>query len=265
MTEISLDLTALLATLLYWRECGIDRLSGEGFGFAPLEAPATPVMVERVEPSRLVKEALPQPPPVSLDRLLSEPVSPAEKVSLMAELAREVSQCQQCRLALTRQKTVFGTGSLEAPVVFVGDVPKAEEELAQEPFIGEAREMMNGIVRAARLRRQEIYITNTIQCRPPGDRQPKTDEMIQCQGYLYRQLEIIRPKVIFAMGKVAIEGLLGRVGSVGEARGKVHAWRGVPVIASYHPAFCQRSPGSKRAVWEDLILLMKTLETSRSA
>ncbi|MBF0126740.1 MAG: uracil-DNA glycosylase [Magnetococcales bacterium] len=250
-----MDTQALLATLRYWRECGIDRLSGEGFGFSRLDTPSQPVPIQRVAS----KTALPPPLP-SLDRLLSTPVDPVARTPLLETLASEVASCERCRLALTRNRTVVGSGSFDPPVVFVGDTPKEEEEKAQEPFVGEARELLNGMLRAARLQRQGVFITNIIKCRPPGDRQPHSDELSQCQGYLFRQLEILRPRVIFAMGKVAIDCLLGQNSPVGTARGKVHSWRGVPVIASYHPAFCLRTPTSKRAVWEDLILMMKTLE-----
>lgn len=259
MKQTLLDSTALLSTLRYWRECGIDRLSGEQFGFSALKALPVVAQVSRSAQPPIVKEVAVSPV-VSLDRLLTPPVCLEEKIPLLASLAHEVSVCQQCRLSLTRHQTVFGRGSDSSVVVFVGDVPKEEEERGAEPFAGEAREILNGMLLAIGFQREQVYLTNIIKCRPPGDRPPKSDEIMQCQGYLGRQLELIRPKVIFAMGKVAIGGLLGRAGDVGSARGRVHSWRGIPVIASYHPAFCLRTPNSKRAVWEDLLLLLATLE-----
>ncbi len=266
MNQASLDARGLQATLQYWRACGIDRLSGDQFGFTSIQTKPVPFVLNKSEPvvvpvsnQEPVQKPV-APPVVTLNRLLTEPVSAAEKVVLIADLRQEVSVCQQCRLSLTRNQTVFGHGSLEAPVVFIGDAPRVEEEQANEPFVGEGREILNGMLLGIGLNRHEVFITNTIKCRPPADRHCKSDELQMCQSFLYRQLEIIRPKAIFAMGKVAIDGLLGRIGKVGGARGKIYSWRGIPVITSYHPAYCQRAPSSKRAVWADLIVLMQLLE-----
>ncbi|MBF0429038.1 MAG: uracil-DNA glycosylase [Magnetococcales bacterium] len=239
----------LLATLRYWRVCGIDRLTGEQFGFAPV-----------VEPKATVPIPIPTPPPPSLERLISEPVPLVARESWIAGLAQEISSCQQCRLSQTRNQTVMGVGALDAPVVWIGDAPQEEEERTGEPFAGEARAIFQGMVRAVGLDRNAVYLTNIIKCRPPGDRTPKPDEILHCQPFLFRQLELIRPKAIFVMGKVAIDCLLGPVKQVGQARGKVHFWRGVAVVASYHPVYCLRTPSSKRMVWEDLLLMQKTLE-----
>ncbi|MBF0181256.1 MAG: uracil-DNA glycosylase [Magnetococcales bacterium] len=262
----------LLATLRYWRECGIDRLSGERCGFLPAQAGASPPrVVLPVSPPRpvpsipapppIVPAAQPAPPPVTLDRLLTEPVATGDKPALLEAMAREVGVCSRCPLSLTRHRPVFGAGSHDAPpVLLVGDFPKEEEEATGEPFGGEVRELLNGMLAACGWQRREVYLANVIKCRPPGDRQPRSEEVSQCQGHLFGQLEVVRPRVILALGKVAMDCLLGSGGQVGAVRGRAHVWRGIPVVVSYHPAFCLRTPASKRAVWEDLLFLMKILE-----
>ncbi|MBF0271971.1 MAG: uracil-DNA glycosylase [Magnetococcales bacterium] len=279
---------ALLATLRYWRECGIDRLSGESYGWkeanrltGPLfparpqpqfMPPATPaprvvaVPAVPVVPGSLQTRVAPRVEPVpsaaspSLDRFLTPAVAVEERGVLFQGWARQVSQCQQCGLSLTRQGAIYGAGPPDAPVVWIADAPSAADERAGFPFGGETRELFSGMVRAAGWQRGEVYTTYIIKCRPPGDRTPRSDEIRQCQGYWIQELETLRPKAIVALGKVVVETLLGPTDQLARARGKVHSWRGVPLIVAYHPAYCLRSPLAKRAMWEDLIRLRKVWE-----
>ncbi|MBF0294834.1 MAG: uracil-DNA glycosylase [Magnetococcales bacterium] len=265
-----MNVSELLSTLRYWRECGIDRLTGEGCGFLPAQAGTPSPRVVLPVASSQVAPSIPAPPriqpvaqpvpPVTLDRLLTEPSASGDKPALLEAMARETSVCTRCPLSLTRHRGVFGAGSHDAQVFLVGDFPKEEDELSGEPFSGDLQELLNGMLGACGWQRRQVYLANVVKCRPSGDRQPRGEEVSQCQGYLFGQLEIVRPRLILAMGKVAMDCLLGCGGQVGAVRGRTHAWRGIPVVVSYHPAYCLRTPASKRAVWEDLLFAMKILE-----
>ncbi|GAB0056685.1 hypothetical protein SIID45300_00993 [Candidatus Magnetaquicoccaceae bacterium FCR-1] len=258
--------SALLSTLRYWRACGIDRLTGEAWGWQhpPLKLPVTPVPRLSVP---IVPEVAPVPPsvidepvPVSLDRLLTSPLPLDERVALLAERAGRVAGCQACALSLTRRKALYGGGPADAPVVWIIDAPGEAEESKGMALAGDGRELFEGMLRGLGLGRQEVYVTHLVKCRPPADRAPRGDEIRLCQGYWIEELETIRPRAIVALGKVVVETLLGDVGRLTKARGQVHVWRGIPVIATYHPTYCLRAPLSKRALWEDLLLLKKRLD-----
>ncbi|MEO5352031.1 MAG: uracil-DNA glycosylase [Magnetococcus sp. XQGC-1] len=202
------------------------------------------------------------PPPlpvVPVEVPWSDPTPGEQRPGLLAGMAEEVRGCTRCPLAKTRNQTVFGVGNPEASVVFVGEGPGAEEDQQGEPFVGAAGRLLDQMLRAIRMQRSEVFIANVVKCRPPGNRTPHMEEMVACQGYLFRQLEIIRPQVIFCLGKVAILCLTGHADAVGLARSKPFVWHGIPVIASYHPAYYLRTPSRKRAAWEDLLRLTKLL------
>ncbi|OSM01854.1 putative uracil-DNA glycosylase, family 4 [Magnetofaba australis IT-1] len=192
-------------------------------------------------------------------------MAPEERPAALDELSAKVAVCERCQLCKNRTQAVFGVGSATAPVVFVGEGPGADEDRLGEPFVGAAGQLLNAMLGAAGFQREEIYIANVVKCRPPGNRNPLPEEMALCQGYLYQQLEIIRPQMIFALGKFAIQSLLGHTGAIAKVRGRIHHWRGTPVAASYHPAFFLRAPTRKREGWEDLLRLrahMRTLDQS---
>lgn len=189
------------------------------------------------------------------------PVTPLEeRPPRLAELAVHVAACRQCDLHKTRTQTVFGVGTPTTPVVFVGEAPGADEDRLGEPFVGAAGKLLDAMIRAVGFQRSEIYIANVLKCRPPGNRNPLPEEVALCHGYLSTQLEIIQPRLLFAMGKFAISALTGHDGPVGAARGRTYLWRGIPVIPTYHPAYYLRQPGRKRAAWEDLLRLLEALE-----
>ena len=183
-----------------------------------------------------------------------------ERHALFAKAAEEIKQCEKCGLARTRNHTVFGVGTPDTSVVFVGEGPGADEDLQGTPFVGQAGKLLDQMFRAISMTRSEIYIANVVKCRPPGNRNPENNEMLACRDYLFRQLEIIRPKVIFTLGKVALLCFTGYSGYMGTARGRPFLWRQIPIIASYHPAYYLRNAGRKKAAWEDLIRLLKVLE-----
>ena len=175
-------------------------------------------------------------------------------------LAERVAPCTRCAgLASTRTQTVFGVGQIDPELCFIGEAPGREEDAAGEPFVGEAGRLLNRIIAACGFKREEVYILNIIKCRPPGNRTPLPEEAANCREYLERQLELVRPKFICCLGGTAATNLLGTTLSLGKLRGKVHDYRGIPVMCTYHPAFLLRDPRQKKEAWKDLQMVMKEL------
>jgi len=158
-----------------------------------------------------------------------------------------------------RTQTVFGVGKLDAELCFVGEAPGADEDAQGEPFVGAAGQLLNRIIVACGMKREEVYICNIIKCRPPGNRTPLPDEAANCREYLEKQLELLRPKFICALGACAAQNLLDTKVSVGKLRGQFLDFRGIPVICTYHPAYLLRSPDKKKDVWEDMKKLMERM------
>ena len=176
------------------------------------------------------------------------------------ELRSRVAACTRCGLHEGRTKTVFGVGDEQARWMLVGEAPGAEEDRRGEPFVGRAGKLLDEILRAVGLGRESVYITNTVKCRPPGNRDPAPAEMGACRAYLDRQIELVDPDVIVAIGKVAAQNLLGSDAPVGRMRGRPHALGGIPLVVTYHPAYLLRSPAQKRLVWEDLCLARRIVQ-----
>jgi DNA polymerase len=164
----------------------------------------------------------------------------------------ELGDCRRCKLHKTRTNIVFGSGNLRAKLVFVGEGPGRDEDLQGEPFVGQAGQLLTKIIQAIQLRREEVYITNIIKCRPPGNRNPEPDEIGSCEPFLVKQLEAIRPKLICALGTFAAQTLLKTEEKISSLRGEFHQYQGIPLMPTYHPAFLLRNPNSKRDVWEDM-------------
>src|SRR5207249_2412643 len=153
-------------------------------------------------------------------------------------LAKEVAGCTRCpELACTRTQTVFADGSAGAELCFIGEAPGADEDAQGLPFVGAAGQLLNRIIAACGMKREEVYICNLLKCRPPGNRTPQADEAANCRGFLERQLELVRPKFICALGNTAAQHLLGTTQSMKQLRGKFHNYRGIPVLCTYHPAY----------------------------
>lgn len=168
-------------------------------------------------------------------------------------LKAAVADCVACPLHAKRNTTVFGVGDEHAPWLFVGEGPGAEEDATGEPFVGQAGRLLDNMLAALDLKRGEgVYIANVVKCRPPNNRNPESGEMKCCEPYLARQIELIRPKLIVAMGKIAASHLLGTDAAVASLRGKVHAYRGTPLIVTYHPAYLLRTLPDKAKAWADL-------------
>jgi DNA polymerase len=181
---------------------------------------------------------------------------PAPEATLDWEALRAaVSACTRCALAETRTQTVFGVGNPRARWMFIGEAPGAEEDKRGEPFVGRAGQLLTAMLKAVGLRREDVYIANVLKCRPPGNRDPRPEEAAHCRGYLERQIELVAPALVIAVGRIAAQNLLATDAPLARLRGRVHALgsRGWPLVVTYHPAYLLRSPGEKRKAWQDLL------------
>ncbi len=176
------------------------------------------------------------------------------------ELASRVGACTRCGLAGSRTQTVFGVGDRAARWLVVGEAPGADEDRAGEPFVGRAGQLLDSMLRATGLARQQVFIANVLKCRPPGNRDPHPDEVRCCLPYLQRQIALVDPSLILCVGRIAAQNLLGVDTPLGQLRGRVHELKplGKRVVVTYHPAYLLRSPGEKRKAWADLQLAMET-------
>ncbi|MBT9098233.1 uracil-DNA glycosylase [Methylovulum psychrotolerans] len=178
-------------------------------------------------------------------------------------LAAEVAACTRCGLCNTRKNTVFGSGDKMADWLLIGEGPGQHEDEQGLPFVGNAGQLLTEMIRALGLSRDEVFITNIVKCRPPNNRDPHVDEVASCQGYLQRQIALIRPKIILAVGRIAAQTLLATDAPLGKLRGKVHTLHGVPVVVVYHPAYLLRSLPEKRKAWQDLQLALHTVKAQQ--
>ncbi len=177
-------------------------------------------------------------------------------------LEQAVSGCTKCRLHLERTRTVFGTGNRHARWMFIGEAPGSEEDRQGEPFVGRAGQLLNAMLFATGLTREEVYIANVLKCRPPNNRDPQPDEVQQCEPYLVRQIELIRPRMIVALGRHAAHSLLRTELALGKLRGQQLNYHDIPLIVTYHPAYLLRNPADKRKAWEDLCLARRLVEAA---
>lgn len=214
------------------------------------------------------------PDPFGQDRT---PLPPAERGSSAARteiagldwpaLRAAVANCTACTLCETRRQTVFGVGNLQAHWMLVGEAPGEQEDRQGEPFVGKSGQLLDNMLRAIGLTRGEaeparqVFIANTLKCRPPGNRNPLPEELARCEGFLIRQIQLVQPRIILAMGAFAVQSLLRSTEPVGRLRGRVHHYQGVPLVVTYHPAYLLRNPVDKAKTWDDLCL---ALETARS-
>ncbi|GBG15507.1 DNA polymerase bacteriophage-type [Novimethylophilus kurashikiensis] len=182
------------------------------------------------------------------------------------ELKQAVAACEACSLASTRTQTVFGVGDEHAEWLFVGEAPGAEEDKRGEPFVGAAGQLLDNMLGAIQLKRGEnVYIANVLKCRPPQNRDPQGEEVVKCDPFLKRQVELIKPKLIVALGRFAAQSVLATEQSIGALRGKLHDYHGVPVIVTYHPAYLLRNLPDKAKAWEDLCFARATMRNLQSA
>lgn len=178
----------------------------------------------------------------------------------LALVREEVGECTRCKLSATRTRLVFGVGAEETPLMFVGEAPGAEEDRRGEPFVGAAGQLLDRMIAAMGWTRETVYIANVLMCRPPGNRDPQPDEVSQCLPFLHKKIEVIRPRIIVALGKPATHALLSTTAPISALRGRFHEFRGIKVMPTFHPAFLLRSPDRKRDAWSDLKQVIEELE-----
>jgi DNA polymerase len=191
--------------------------------------------------------------------VLEEPAGKDERQWF--ELKQAVPACTACGLHKTRTQTVLGVGDENADWLLVGEAPGAEEDRLGEPFVGQAGKLLDNMLAAIGLNRaKNVYICNVLKCRPPGNRNPEPDEVAKCSPHLQKQIELIRPKLIVAMGRFAAQTLLGTDASIASLRGRLHQYAGLPLIVTYHPAYLLRNLPDKSKAWEDLVFARRTLQ-----
>ena len=240
-----------------FRRAGITHLpksrrSARLGGAASAPAPAAGTMPDLPAITRA-------PVPPAANRQVSD--SAESRAACLAEVACRVAGCRRCaELARSRTQTVFGEGNPCAKLVFMGEAPGADEDRQGQPFVGAAGQKLTEIiVNGMKLRREEVYILNTIKCRPPGNRNPLPDEAASCREYLDQQLAIIQPQFICCLGAVASQNLLATEATIGRLRGRVHDYHGIKVVCTYHPAYLLRNPSARADVWEDIKRLMSEM------
>ncbi|HSP34397.1 MAG TPA: uracil-DNA glycosylase [Thermoanaerobaculia bacterium] len=187
------------------------------------------------------------------------PLADESRISNLESLSAVAHDCTKCRLAGTRTQVVFGTGSPNAQLMFIGEAPGRDEDLQGKPFVGRAGQLLTDIIRAMKLTRDDVYIANVIKCRPPENRNPEPDELDACRPYIERQISLINPKVIVTLGKFALQSLTGKAHAVSAARGQWTECNGIKVMPTYHPAYLLRTPSAKKEVWNDMKKVMAEL------
>jgi uracil-DNA glycosylase family 4 len=200
-------------------------------------------------------------PPIALSPSKAEPLTfSVSAAEALAAVRTDIGDCTRCKLhGQGRRQIVFGVGNPDADLMFVGEAPGAEEDIQGIPFVGRAGQLLTKIIEAIDLEREDVYIANVIKCRPPGNRNPEPDEVETCEPFLFQQIDIIKPKVIVALGKFGAQTLLRTLDPISRLRGRVYNFRGAKLIPTFHPAYVLRNPASKREVWEDMKLVRTLL------
>jgi DNA polymerase len=201
-------------------------------------------------PAREVSPASPQ---------IAAAVPAADRAAALQVIRDEIGDCTRCALHSGRNKLVFGDGSPAARLMFVGEGPGADEDAQGLPFVGKAGQLLNNMIAAMGFKREEVYIANVVKCRPPGNRTPEPGEANTCSPFLFRQIDVVRPEVLVALGATAATYLLGQRQPLAGLRGRVHSFRGIRLIVTYHPAFLLRDPRQKKEAWADLQIAMREL------
>jgi uracil-DNA glycosylase len=204
-------------------------------------------------------EAIPPRTPFPAPPAVSAATKPADKAEALRLIREDIGDCTRCALHKGRNKLVFADGSPNARLMFVGEGPGADEDAQGLPFVGRAGQLLNNMITAMGLKREDVYIANVVKCRPPGNRTPEPEEANTCSPFLFRQIDVVRPEVIVALGATAATYLLGQRQPLAGLRGRVHSFRGTKLIVTYHPAFLLRDPRQKKEAWADLQIAMREL------
>ncbi len=247
------------------KEMGIELFwpTRAGSELAPEQPPARVEAAVLAEPAMRARVPAPAAP-------VSMPVrgaaAPRERIGGVAgmdwdALREAVATCRACKLCEGRHNTVFGVGPQQADWLVIGEAPGENEDLQGEPFVGQAGKLLDNMLRALGLnRRDSVFIANVLKCRPPGNRNPEPEEIAQCEPFLRRQVELVQPKIILAMGRFAVQSLLQTTEPIGRLRGRVHRYNDVPLVVTYHPAYLLRNLPDKAKAWADLVLAQSVLQ-----
>lgn len=236
------------------RDAGVMDLPGTPT--PPAEAVAAPAPQTAAQPTgRVARPSRPdrdfRPPVRALDL-------PPDSLAAFGDLPDRIANCTRCGLCVTRTAVVFGEGSAASGIVFCGEAPGADEDRSGRPFVGAAGELLTAMIeKGMRMRREDVFILNTLKCRPPGNRTPSVEEIAACRPFLEEQLRVLRPRILVAMGNPACRALLGEVDGISKIRGRVFEGFGAKIVPTYHPSYLLREPDRKREAWEDLKLVMK--------
>jgi DNA polymerase len=250
-----LDRDQLIEHLRFAAELGVEGVSRDPAWRARTDdvVPAAGAATVLGDPAVVVGYALEGVPPGGV-RL---PMLPA---NALAALKADIGDCTRCKLhGLGRTQVVFGMGNPSADLMFVGEAPGADEDEQGVPFVGRSGQLLTKIIEAIDLKREDVYIANVIKCRPPQNRNPEPDEINTCEPFLFRQIDVIKPKVIVTLGKFAAQTLLRTEDPISKLRGRMFDYHGAKLIPTFHPAYLLRNPSSKREVWEDMKLVKKLL------
>ncbi|MFB3815319.1 MAG: uracil-DNA glycosylase family protein [Terriglobales bacterium] len=226
---------ALAARVDYYRDLGI-------YDFYRREVPAS--LIGRLEDAVAAEDK----------------EAPVDRAAALRAIREDLGDCTRCPLHKQgRRQIVFGTGNPDADLMFIGEAPGADEDIQGEPFVGRAGQLLNNMIAAMGLKREDVYIANIIKCRPPGNRTPLPEECATCSPFLLRQIDVIQPKAIVALGAVAAKTLLGLNQPMNQFRGHWYEFRGIPLLVTFHPAYLLRNPPAKKDAWQDLQMVMKRL------
>lgn len=185
--------------------------------------------------------------------------SPPDKKAALDDLRSEIGDCRRCKLSKARKNLVFGAGNPDAALFFIGEAPGKEEDLQALPFVGDAGRLLTRLIEKMGFKREDVYITNVVKCRPPLNRDPEEDEAQACRPFIERQVEIISPRVIVSLGRISAQALMGTKTPITRLRGKFYEYKGIPLMPTFHPAYLLRNPKDKQLVWEDALKVLKKL------
>jgi len=257
---------ALLARVRFYRDLGLTEFyrrpvdpallarleAAPGLASEASESASQPALFQEEQPIP-ARRVFPAPPQVVAA------VPSAERAAALQIIRDEIGDCTRCALHSGRNKLVFSDGSPAARLMFVGEGPGADEDAQGLPFVGKAGQLLNNMIAAMGFKRDEVYIANVVKCRPPGNRTPEPDEANTCTPFLFRQIDVVRPEVLVALGATAATYLLGQRQPLAGLRGRVHSFRGARLIVTYHPAYLLRDPRQKKEAWADLQIAMREL------
>jgi DNA polymerase len=267
---------ALIARVRFYRDLGLTEFYRRPVDPALLaqldaeplptthSAPVAANVQEQAPAPALFKDFQEEPPipprkHISVAPQIAAAVPPADRASALQMIRDEIGDCTRCALHKGRNKLVFADGDPNARLMFVGEGPGADEDAQGLPFVGKAGQLLNNMIGAMGLKREQVYIANVVKCRPPGNRTPEPEEGNTCSPFLFRQIDVVRPEVLVALGATAATYLLGMRQPLAGLRGRVHAFRGTKLIVTYHPAYLLRDPRQKKEAWADLQIAMREL------